>query len=257
MAENKDNQLESGTGADIVDIPQAPSSDKSDSTLEEDFELLQRINVLKAVMVRMQGGRHPSPEIDALLQRRMNVPRDAFQGPYIVRLISTLMMVFVATTLCWGVLWILGTAFELKYFLRILSTGMATLVAAIAGVAIFHPSSLPDEKLLKEFIDNRLQEISKQVQQKSSKTNIQSSDQVADLSNSSVEAMTSPQKQPTKNDEQTFEAMSQTLNSISEQQVKLQNDKLPDENTDSLPASEKVEVKTNEATIKENGDKKE
>lgn len=246
MAENNENQLDADAGPDEANVPEAPGVDKPEPTLEEDFELLQRINVLKAVMVRMQGGRHPSPEIDALLQRRLNFSRDTFQGPYIIRLISTLIMIFVATTLCWGILWILASGFELSYFLRILSTGMASLVAAIAGVAIFHPSSVPDEKLLKEFVDDRLQEISKQVQELSGNANAQSSDQVADLIDSSIEEMTSPKKQPVKTDEEPLAAMPKGLDGIRDRQNELQDDELPGENLRGSSDSEKVEAENDE-----------
>jgi hypothetical protein len=44
-------------------------------------------------------------------------------------------------------------------FLRVLSVSMATMIAAIFGIAVFHPSSLPDENQLKKAIDQRLKEM--------------------------------------------------------------------------------------------------
>lgn len=128
-------------------------------SLADDFELLEKINILKAVMIRMKGGKHPLPEVNAMLKRRMNFSGEDFQGPYIVRLLSTLMMIFVFSALFWACLWILASGFDLSYFLKILSTSMATMVFALAGVAIFHPTSLPDEGLLKQAIEKKFKEL--------------------------------------------------------------------------------------------------
>lgn len=166
MDENLDN-LEPGQ---ISENPESANNNKQnpeepvaapepEPTPEQDYATLSGINVLKAVLIKMQGGRHPSAQIDALLQRRMNFARDSFQGPYLTRLASTLMMIFVAATLIWAVLWILAGGFGLNYFLRLLSTGLATLVAALFGIAVFHPSAGPDEALLKEAIAEKMNEL--------------------------------------------------------------------------------------------------
>ncbi|MFZ5952258.1 MAG: hypothetical protein ACOYXC_16260 [Candidatus Rifleibacteriota bacterium] len=156
MAEKLDNQT-------TVDPAPTPEPAVSEPDLAADVDALKRLNLLKAVLVRMNGGRHPVAEVDALLRRRMNFSRHDFQGPYLIRLFSTWMMIFIVATLFWSVLWILSSGFELNYFVRILSTGMATLVAAMAGIAIFHPSSLPDESLLRQAIDDRLKELKVQI----------------------------------------------------------------------------------------------
>ncbi|MEW6708508.1 MAG: hypothetical protein AB1403_01690 [Candidatus Riflebacteria bacterium] len=156
MAEKLDNQT-------TEEPALAPEPAASEPDLASDVDALKRLNLLKAVLVRMNGGRHPVAEVDALLRRRMNFSRQDFQGPYVIRLFTTWMMIFIVATLFWSVLWILSSGFEINYFLRILSTGMATLVAAMAGVAIFHPSSLPDESLLKQAIDDRFKELKAQL----------------------------------------------------------------------------------------------
>lgn len=132
--------------------------------LAEDILKLEKLNLLHAVSLRMQGGRHPKSEIESLLKRRMDFSNEeAIQGPYLVRLICTLMFIFVCSSLFWGILWLIASALELNYFVRLLSTGISTLVAAMAGVAIFHPSSSPDEKKLKEAINRRLEDLRDQL----------------------------------------------------------------------------------------------
>ncbi len=132
--------------------PAAPS-------LAEDLAELEKLNLMRAVMLRMQGGRHPNAEVDALLKRRLDLKAEDFQGPYAIRLICTLMMVFLICIIMWGSVWLVTTAFELSAIARLMSTAIATLMAAAAGVAIFHPSSVPDEKLVKEIVTHRMAEL--------------------------------------------------------------------------------------------------
>jgi low affinity Fe/Cu permease len=145
----KDTENETAPAEDTVKEP----------SLGEDLAMLDQINVLKAVLIRMKGGRHPSPQIDALLKRRLDFSGESFQGPYIVRLASTLMMIFVLSVILWAILWVLASGFQMSDFLRVLSVSMATMIAAIFGIAVFHPSSLPDENQLKKAIDQRLKEM--------------------------------------------------------------------------------------------------
>jgi len=128
-------------------------------SIVDDLLQLEKLNLMRAVMLRLQGGRHPNAEIDALLQRRLDLRPEDFQGPYAIRLICTLMMIFLLCIIMWGIIWLVGTAMEWNYFLRLMSTGIATLLAAGAGVAIFHPASVPDEKQVKETIARRLAEL--------------------------------------------------------------------------------------------------
>lgn len=128
-------------------------------SLADDLLQLEKLNLMRAVMLRLQGGRHPNAEIDSLLQRRLDLRPEDFQGPYAIRLICTLMMIFLICIIMWGIIWLVGTAMEWSYFLRLMSTGVATLMAAGAGIAIFHPASVPDEKQVKETIARRLAEL--------------------------------------------------------------------------------------------------
>lgn len=204
----------------------APESTiQPEPSLEEDFETLQKLNLLKATLVRMQGGRHPNPEIEALLHRRLNLSRESFQGPYIIRLLSTLIMIFVAATICWGVLWIL--AFELSNFIKILSTGMASLVAALAGVAIFHPTSLPDENLLKQRIEEEMRKISKNVQQDLNDAGKDFA-KTGDLVDSSIEELNKSSGKKTPRHEEPLSPMPK----LQEQDIDSQENALQDDDLD-------------------------
>ncbi len=194
MAEENKNTVTAETPADAdknksETTPEAPSP-----SLADDFLKLEQLNLLRAVTIRMQGGRHPSREIEGLLQRRMNFSREELQGPYVVRLICTIMMVFIAASLFWGILWTIGSILEMSYFLRLISTGIATLFAAVAGIAIFHPSSIPDEKSLIDAIEARMNELRKELGETGQSTNAQktagksqTSDQPADAAAEGIE----------------------------------------------------------------------
>ncbi|PKL42600.1 MAG: hypothetical protein CVV41_13710 [Candidatus Riflebacteria bacterium HGW-Riflebacteria-1] len=158
MAE--ENKTEIPTATETTDKAATPVAETiAIPTLAEDVAKLEQIDRLRAVVLRMQGGRHPNREIEDLLQRRLNLPLEEFQGPYVTRLVVTLMMVFIASTAIWAILWAIGNAMELNFVLNMVSTGMATLVAAIAGVAVFHPASVPDEKKLIAAIEAHMNEL--------------------------------------------------------------------------------------------------
>ncbi|NLF96182.1 MAG: hypothetical protein GX569_05535 [Candidatus Riflebacteria bacterium] len=163
MAEENKNTVTAETAAETDNNKAEKQPEAPPPSLADDFLKLEQLNLIRAVTIRMQGGRHPSREIEGLLQRRMNFPREELQGPYVVRLICTIMMVFVAATICWGILWAFSNILELSYFQRLVSTGIATLFAALAGVAIFHPSSIPDEKTLADAIEARMNELRKEL----------------------------------------------------------------------------------------------
>jgi hypothetical protein len=167
LSESEDSEISETSDGQTEDEPAESEdsviSEPPEPDIEGDLAELEKINLLKAIMIKMKGGRHPSAQIDKLLSRHMNFSSEDFQGPYLIRLICTIMMIFAFSTLIWIVLWIMTAGFELTYFQRLLSTGIATLTAAVAGIAIFHPSYLPDEKLLKQAIEQKLKELHKQI----------------------------------------------------------------------------------------------
>ncbi|HNS10207.1 MAG TPA: hypothetical protein PKN29_10935 [Candidatus Ozemobacteraceae bacterium] len=160
-AANMEATAKAAAGGSEKETEKKPDKEPAVSppSVADDLLQLEKLNLMRAVMLRLQGGRHPNTEIDALLQRRLDLRPEDFQGPYAIRLICTLMMIFLICIIMWGIIWLLGTAMEWSYFLRLMSTGIATLLATGAGVAIFHPASVPDEKQVKETIARRLAEL--------------------------------------------------------------------------------------------------
>lgn len=92
-------------------------------------------------MLRLQGGRHPNAEIDALLQRRLDLRPESFQGLLCHQAYMQPDDDFSDMYHHVGIIWLLGTAMEWSGFVRLMSTGIATLLAAATGIAVFHPAS--------------------------------------------------------------------------------------------------------------------
>lgn len=214
--ELKTTESISGAGEGSMSGDKEPDTDKSavpetsaaeepqTFDLAEDLLQLEKINLIRAVMIRIHGGRHPNKEIDALLKRRIDITADnhEIQGPYVVRLICTVMMIFVMSGLFWIFLWLLAASFELNYFARLFSTGMATLFAAAVGIAVFHPSASPDEKLVKQLINQNLELIRKELEESTNSKKSDSSNAVEnnDLTDAFEEDTESQTEDSTMND---------------------------------------------------------
>ena len=205
-------------------------------TLAEDYEQLKKLHLLKDIMIRQKAGRHPSTEIDALLKRRMNFKNEDFQGPYVVRLISTLLMIFVFAAIFWSVLWILASGFNLTYFIRLLSTGMATLVAAIAGIAVFFPSSLPNEAILKKAIDLKMKEIGNEVEP--DKTVKEAPESQEELLDSNIATKQKKEETASPEESSPLSPMPEGLNKFKEQKEK--------------PLNSESELSSEESSVEEN-----
>jgi hypothetical protein len=160
--------------------------------LDTDLQQLESMNLRQAIIVKMKGGRHPDSKTDELLARHFNFSSDDFQGPYVVRLICTILMIFAVCAILWGVLWLLASGFGLTYFTRLISTGMATLLAAVGGIAIFHPSSIPDENVINHVIEKKLTELRRQVSSQSISEEYSEEEASSDLIDADYDELKNP-----------------------------------------------------------------
>ena len=124
---------------EVSSLPPPPS-------LEEDLARLEAMNWFQASVIRIRRGSHPDPEIEALLARRLDLPRDRFQGPIAIRYLSTLAWVVTFCSGAWVALWAVGTALGFTEFVWALSGAMTTLTAALLGLAVSQPIVFVDEK---------------------------------------------------------------------------------------------------------------
>ena len=137
-------QTQAQTQAQVVEPSPSPP------TLEDDLERLEAMNWLHASILRIRKGRHPDPEIEALLKRRLDFPKDRFLGPYPVRLLNTFSWVLTSCSIGWVALWALGSLAGFNEFVWAVSGLMTTLLAVLIGLALSQPIVFVDEKALEE-----------------------------------------------------------------------------------------------------------
>ncbi|HNW35331.1 MAG TPA: hypothetical protein PKM25_10395, partial [Candidatus Ozemobacteraceae bacterium] len=112
---------------------------------DDDLLRLEAFDWRRAVILRLQNGRHPDPIIEALIRRRLDVRREDFVGPVFVRVLCTLAFTFLGCTVAWGVSWSVFSMLGLHGLLVELSNLMVTLLAALLGIAVFQPFRIYDE----------------------------------------------------------------------------------------------------------------
>jgi low affinity Fe/Cu permease len=95
----------------------------------------------------------------------MKFTPDEIEGPYLVRVLSTIMFIFIVSALSWLLIWVMGNVAGWSVFIRLLSIAMSTFVIAMFGVAIFNPMSLLNENDLQNKIKIRLEELHQSRQQ--------------------------------------------------------------------------------------------
>ncbi len=128
--------------------------------IDQDLETLRKIDISKAILIKTQrGGKHPDKKTDRLLDRYMQLGNEEIEGPYLIRVLSTIMFVFIVSALSWLLIWLLGAVAGWSVFLRFLSIAMSTFVIAMFGVAVFNPMSLVNEPELQRKIKLRLEEL--------------------------------------------------------------------------------------------------
>jgi hypothetical protein len=125
---------------------EAPAQERHpEPTPDDDFLRLESFDWRRAVVIRLNLGRHPDPVIEALLARRLNIPREEFMGPLVVRILCTLAFAFVGSAVAWVICWSAFSLLGLGVYLGTLSGLMMTLLAAMLGIAVFQPFRIYDE----------------------------------------------------------------------------------------------------------------
>jgi len=127
--------------------------------LEDDLAHLESIDTLKVCLIRLKQGRHPSPAVESLLKRRLNLEPRRFMGPYPVRLVCTFLMVLAGCGFAWVVLWALGSLVNLTNFLRELSALMGILLVGLLAFSISNPIKLFDEKEIEATCRRQINEL--------------------------------------------------------------------------------------------------
>ena len=140
---------------------------EKEPTLEEDYEALKNMNLLKNIIIKMQYGRYPNKKIDDVLQRRMDFDASQYQGPQIVRMIITIMAMFFFCSFTYVIIWLASSSLNWFGIRETASLVLSMLFLGSCGFALFNYISVPDEKKLKEAIKEKMAEIEKELNSKS------------------------------------------------------------------------------------------
>ncbi len=157
---NKVNQNTSTTD-NSTEKKETESAEKKEPepTLAEDYENLKQMHLLRNVMIRMQYGRYPNKKIDSILKRRMDLDESKYQGTHIVRIIISIMASFFICTIIYIVIWLIASSMNLNDLKETSSLVISLFFLCSCGFLIFNNISVPDEKKLKEAINERMNEI--------------------------------------------------------------------------------------------------
>lgn len=140
-------------------------------SLAEDYETLKNMNLLRNVMIRIQYGRFPNAETEALLKRRMDLDESKFQSPYLVRVIISIFVLFFLCTLTYIIIWLATSSMNLNGIKESASLIISLFFFSACGFIIFNSLSSPDEKKLKLAIKERMTELEIELNLEKSKTN--------------------------------------------------------------------------------------
>lgn len=128
-------------------------------SLKDDYELLKNMNLLRNIMVRAQYGRFPDKKIDALLKRRMDIDESKFQGPRIVRIIISIIALFLFCTILYLIIFLVSKGLNLPDVATTASLVISLFFFSGLGFVIFNNLSVPDENKLKVLIKERMTEL--------------------------------------------------------------------------------------------------
>ena len=157
---NTVNQNKSTTDTSKEKDNSKPAEQKEpEPTLAEDYENLKQMHLLRNVMIRMQYGRYPNKKIDGILKRRMDLDESKFQGTNIVRIIISIMASFFICSFIYVIIWLIANSMNLNDLKDTSSLVISLFFLSSCGFLIFNNISVPDEKKLKEAINEKMKEI--------------------------------------------------------------------------------------------------
>ncbi len=128
-------------------------------TLEEDYEVLKNMNLLRDVLIRMQCGRYPNKKLEGVLNRRMNLDEEKLQSPRIVRIIITILAMFFICTLTYIAIWLATATPALHGVREFASLVISMFFIGFCAFAVFNSLSAPDEVKVQQAIKERMTEI--------------------------------------------------------------------------------------------------
>jgi hypothetical protein len=164
----QENITENHPQTEPVDEGQANSSNSSleggeetkSYSLDDDYDWLLSLNLPKEAAIKLQFGKHPDSAINALLERRidLNAPKTTI-NPFGIRILSSMIVIFLLGILIWAMIWLFGTILGLSTLIKSLSSLLAVLVISGMSISIFQPLPLIDEKEFNNHLINQMNKI--------------------------------------------------------------------------------------------------
>lgn len=125
----------------------------------EDFKKLLDLNLLKEATLKIQLKKHPNKKIDDLLERRLNLKSKDFTGPFAIRVVASILIIFLTSIVIWSGIWVIGIALELNYFYKIMSTIISIILVSAMAITIFQPLPIIDENRLLKHITEEMKKL--------------------------------------------------------------------------------------------------
>jgi hypothetical protein len=136
--------------------------DTKDYSLEEDYDALLALNLNKEAAIKLQLHKHPDPQIDALLERRIDLKDPKLTlNPFGIRILSSMIIIFLLGILIWAMIWLFGSILGLSTLAKSLSSLLAVIVISGMSISIFQPLPLIDESLFNNHLINEMNKIRK------------------------------------------------------------------------------------------------
>lgn len=137
--------------------------DPPEPTPEEDLRELERMDWLGATLKRFRLGKHPDPQVEKLLQRRLDLDHRNFLSAYPLRVLCSLAIVVAGCGTAWIIFWSVFSLAGFTVFLRELSWGMSFLLVCLMFVVLSNPIRLYDEIEIEKAGTERIDEFRREL----------------------------------------------------------------------------------------------
>ena len=132
-------------------------------TLTEDLEEIKKCDIVREICIKLQFGKHPNKEIDALITRRFNIDIYEVRSNVLLRTFITISSIFFIGITTYGIIWFINAALSENMCLaKTLSPILGFLTLAGMAIAIFIPFPVIDENKLTAMVNKEIQNLEEQ-----------------------------------------------------------------------------------------------
>ena len=129
-------------------------------TLTEDLEEIKKRDIVREICIKLQFGKHPNKEIDALITRRFNIDIYEVRSNVLLRTFITISSIFFIGITTYGIIWFINAAIsENMWLAKTLSPILGFLTLAGMAIAIFIPFPVIDENKLTAMVNKEIQNL--------------------------------------------------------------------------------------------------